>query len=44
MLYATSLKLEGKAKRMLITGNPLNYPPIPANHSTSSFLTAAYRK
>lgn len=42
VLYAASLKV--KAKKMLITGNPLNYPPIPANHAASSFLAAAYRK
>ena len=44
MLYAASLKLKGKAKKMVVTGNPLKCAPIPANDATSSFLAAAYQK
>lgn len=43
MPYAASLKLQGKVKKITITGNPLNYASLPANHATSSFLAAAYK-
>lgn len=44
MPYAASFKMKINTKKMVVTGNPLNYSPIPAYHATPSFLAAAYQE